>query len=89
MANLQVKSIDDDLYRSLGRRAELENRSISQEVIAVLKAHLSTPSSKSGKVSQQFLDLCGTWQGDETAEELVEDIRNSRTKDSTHRDIEF
>lgn len=32
MANLQVKSIDDDLYESLGRRAAMENRSISQEI---------------------------------------------------------
>lgn len=89
MTNLQVKSIDDDLYESLGRRAAMENRSISQEVVSILKAYLSMPSSLNKKVNQQFLDLCGSWQGDESAESMVEDIRKSRTKIAKHRDVRF
>lgn len=41
MANLQVKGIDDGLYEQMKRRAAAENRSVSQEVIFLLKAHLS------------------------------------------------
>ena len=89
MANLQVKSIDDDLYKSLGRRAAMENRSISQEVVSILKAYLSTPSRQHKKVNQQFLELCGSWQGAESAESMIEDIRKSRAKTSEHRDVSF
>ena len=89
MANLQVKSIDDDLYESLGRRAAMENRSISQEVISILKQHLSTPSKQTKNVNQQFLELCGSWQGEESAEALVDDILTSRQNNNEHRQVEF
>ena len=87
MANLQVKSIDDDLYESLGRRAAMENRSISQEVVSILKAYLAIPSNRHQKVNQQFLELCGSWEGKPSAENLIKDIRNSRTTQSKHREI--
>jgi len=89
MANLQVKSIDDDLYESLGRRAAMENRSISQEVVSILKDYLSRPASQNKKVNQQFLELCGSWTGEETAENMVKDIRQSRDVQSKHRDVSF
>jgi len=90
MANLQVKSIDDDLYESLGRRAAMENRSISQEVVSILKTYLSTPSSVNVKSNNlQFLELCGSWQGEESAESMVEDIRKNRAINSDHRDVSF
>ena len=89
MANLQVKSIDDDLYESLGRRAAMENRSISQEVVSILKAYLSTPGSQNKKLSQQFLELCGTWEVEESAESLIKNIRDNRTGAGQHRKVKF
>lgn len=89
MANLQVKSIDDDLYESLGRRAAMENRSISQEVVSILKAYLSIPNSQNKKISEQFLELCGTWEGAESAESLAKNIRDDRTKPGHHRKVKF
>lgn len=89
MANLQVKSIDDDLYESLGRRAAMENRSISQEVVSILKAYLSTPSSQNQKFSQQFLELCGTWGEEESAESLVKNVRDNRSSPGQHRKVKF
>lgn len=89
MANLQVKSIDDDLYESLGRRAASENRSISQEVVSILKEYLSTPSAQNKRVNQQFLALCGSWQGEETEKDLAEDILAARNNSNNHREIEF
>jgi len=43
MATLQVKSIDDKSYKLLGIKAKKDNRSISQEVITILKEYLSEP----------------------------------------------
>ncbi len=89
MANLQVKSIDDELYLSLGKRAAMENRSISQEVVSILKAYLSIPSNKTRLVNSQFLELCGTWEGGESADEIIEELRNSRVNSSKHRRLDF
>ncbi len=87
VATLQVKSIDDKLYELLGRRAAMENRSISQEVIAILKAHLSKPNKKDKQSTEYFLELCGHWVDERSDEELINDIRTSRETISTHRNI--
>lgn len=40
MAILQVKGIDDELYAQLGKIAAAENRSISQQVLYLIKGDL-------------------------------------------------
>ena len=78
MATLQVRSMDDELYRALGARAAMENRSISQEVIAIVKDYLSRPVSQHRNVTEQFLQLCGSWQDERTEAEIAGEIRRSR-----------
>ena len=88
MATLQVKSIDDQLYKALGKRAAMENRSISQEVIAIIKAHLAMPTKAHLQASEQFLALCGSWEDDRSAEDIADELRKERVRQS-HRDFEF
>lgn len=78
MATLQVRSIDDQLYKALGRRAAMDNRSISQEVVAILKAHLSSPAAKHTINTANFLEMCGSWQDERSADEIIEEIRKDR-----------
>ncbi|MFC1708403.1 antitoxin [Planctomycetota bacterium] len=78
MATLQVKGIDDDLYGALRRRAELENRSISQQVVHIIESFLSQESAAASLATAQFLELCGSWSGEEAAEDLIQDLRKSR-----------
>ena len=78
MATLQVRSIDDQLYKSLGRRAAMDNRSISQEVIAILKAYLSSPDSKHKNSTNDFLEMCGSWHDERSADEIIKEIRQDR-----------
>ena len=59
MATLQVRSIDDQLYDALGRKAAKDNRSISQEVVAILKEHLAQPMQHKS-ATEKFLELCGS-----------------------------
>jgi len=82
MATLQVRSMDDQLYEALGRMAAREQRSISQQVIAILKEHLSQPVRHTS-ATEDFLGLCSTWKDERTAEEIVQEIRGSRK--SFHR----
>jgi plasmid stability protein len=43
MATLHLKDIPDDLYSALRKRAKLRRKSIAQEVISLLQAHVPTP----------------------------------------------
>jgi plasmid stability protein len=43
MATLYVENISDDLYAALRKQAKLRRKSIAQEVISLLEAHVSTP----------------------------------------------
>ena len=78
MATLQVKGIDDHLYGALRARASMDNRSISQEVIAIVREYLGRPSGDTRKANEAFLELVGSWQDDRSAEEITADIRASR-----------
>ncbi len=78
MATLQVRSIDDQLYEALGKRATMENRSISQEVIAILKEYLSSPVRHHEVATTAFLQLNKDWEDDRPAKEIVDDIRTAR-----------
>ncbi len=79
MATLQVKSIDDRLYKLLGQKAKMDNRSISQEVIAIIKEHLSEPKRSSIVLAtDRFLEVCGSWKDSRSSDEIIADIRNSR-----------
>lgn len=43
MATLYVENIPEDLYAALRKQAKLRRKSIAQEVISLLEAHVSTP----------------------------------------------
>lgn len=85
MANLQVKGIDDRLYEELKALAESQNRSVSQEVIYVLKTHVTKVKHiRKGKTpAQVLLDLSGSWEDPRSAGEIVGDLKKARQ--SSHR----
>ncbi len=77
MAVLQVRNMADDLYGALGRRAALDNRSISQEVIEIIKTYLATPHSRrSGDV--EALQMAGSWDDPRSEEDIVTQLRSER-----------
>ena len=57
MATLQVRAMDDRLYEALGRRAAMDNRSISQEVVMIVKEYLSAPDAHHKRKTESFLEL--------------------------------
>ena len=87
MAVLQVRSIDDQLYATLARRAALDHRSISQEVISILKKHLSTPEPRFADTTNSFLEMCGCWEDSREAEDIVVEIRADRQSARRFKDV--
>jgi plasmid stability protein len=84
MATLQVKGLDDGLYNALKSLAASENRSISQQVIALIKAALAHPELVSRRSTQAFLELAGTWEDPREPDEIAQDLRAARS--SRNRD---
>jgi predicted CopG family antitoxin len=84
MANLQIKGVDDAIYEELKKLAAAENRSISQQTLFLIKDYLA----KKQRVhtlktpAQVLLELAGSWEGEETAEEIIANIKKVR-KSST------
>jgi len=78
MANLQVRDIDDKLYKHLKNVALLDKRSISQEVVLILENYLSSPKREYTNATLEFLTMAGSWRDDRKAEVIIKDIRSSR-----------
>ncbi len=85
MANLQVRDIDNRLYESLKRRAELEHRSVSQEVVMIIESHLKRDNLETENQTLEFLKLTNSWHDDKNAEDIISDIRSSRSKTNRSR----
>lgn len=78
MATLQVKGIDDQLYRALRARASMNNRSISQEVVTIIQESLARPPSDPRAATLSFLELAGSWEDEGSAAKIAGDIRKAR-----------
>ena len=83
MANLQIKKIDDDLYTQLKALAASENRSVSQQVLFLLKGYLAKKQQFQNikTPAQILLELSGSWEDTKTPEQIVRMLKNAR-KDS-------
>ena len=80
MANLQIKGMDDDLYAHLKDLAKSENRSVSQQVLYLVKAYVTrqTYLRQTKTPAEVLLELSGSWQDPRQAQEIVEDLKKAR-----------
>jgi plasmid stability protein len=80
MANLQIKGIDDDLYVQLKALAASENRSISQQVVYLVKSYLSQKPQfqKTKTPAQVLLELSGSWEDVRPAEQIIRNLKKAR-----------
>jgi hypothetical protein len=70
--------MDNMLYDALGRLAASENRSISQQVIEIIKTYLGTPRQELISRDDAALSLAGAWKDERSEKEIVKEIRKSR-----------
>jgi len=83
MANLQIKGIDDNLYGQIKALAASENRSISQQVLFLVKNYLLKRHQlqNTKTLAQVLLELSASWEDDRSPEQIVRELKNGR-KDS-------
>ena len=80
MANLQIKGIQEELYAEIKKLAAAENRSVSQQVVFLLREYVATRKFIQAQKSpaQVLLALAGSWQDDRAAEKIIDEIRKAR-----------
>jgi plasmid stability protein len=78
MATLQVKGMDDDLYEALKGRAKRDNRSITQEVVTMIRESLARSPVTPGRATRDLLALAGSWEDARPPEDIARSIRGSR-----------
>ncbi|MCH7732221.1 MAG: hypothetical protein IIB44_06860 [Candidatus Marinimicrobia bacterium] len=81
MANLQIKGIDDKFYSQIKEMATSENRSVSQQVLFLIKEYLTKENQiKNLKTpAQTLLELSGSWIDSKKADEIIKDLKKSRS----------
>ena len=88
MTSLTLRNIPDEVIDKIKALAVLERRSLNNELLVVLEKGLESETrSFHGKAvsispaAQMSLwqGVCGQWQDERSTQEIIEDIRSSRT----------
>lgn len=86
MATVTLKNVPDALMRKLRRQARSSRRSLNQQAILLLERGTEKKVDdeevrRQRRMSQvsTWLELAGTWDSDETAEEEIRAILDART----------
>ncbi len=88
MSNLQIKGIDDALYTQIKELAASENRSVSQQILYLVKCYIANKKQfqKAKMPAQILLELSGSWEDTRSADEIVSDIKNARKNSSRFKE---
>lgn len=79
MANLQIKGIEEDIYAHIKQVAAAENRSVSQQILFLVKKYMAGSGKYSEKTAAQtLLELSGSWDDDRPAEAIISEIKKGR-----------
>lgn len=80
MANLQIKGIQNDLYQKIKEMAASENRSMSQQILFLVREYMVRKGViRSIKPpAQVLLELSSSWEDDRDAEQILTDLKHSR-----------
>ncbi len=85
MSNLQIKGIDESLYTQIKELAVSEHRSISQQVLFLVKDYLAKGKllRATNTPAQVLLQLSGSWEDERAPDEIVAEIRRARKNSKT------
>ena len=80
MANLQIKGIQDALYAEIKDMASAENRSVSQQILFLVKEYLARRKGVQAlkTPAQVLLELSGSWEDEKGIEQIIDEIKVSR-----------
>jgi len=82
MANLQIKGIEDDLYNEIKKMAAADNRSVSQQILFLVKSYMSKKPrwNATKSAAEVLIDLHGSWQDERDADQIIDQVKRARRK---------
>lgn len=80
MANLQIKGIQDALYEEIKDMASAENRSVSQQILFLVKEYLARRKRFQAlkTPAQVLLELSGSWEDEKGIAQIIHEIKVAR-----------
>ena len=80
MVNLQIKGIEEDIYAHIKKVAAAENRSVSQQILFLVKNYMAGRGGKHPEktAAQTLLELSGSWDDNRPAEAIISEIKMGR-----------
>ena len=80
MANLQIKGIQDALYAEIKDIASAENRSVSQQILFLVKEYLARRKGFHAlkTPAQVLLELSGSWEDEKSIAQIINEIKAAR-----------
>ena len=80
MANVQIKGVDDDLYAQLKAVAASENRSVSQQILFLVKSYLAKKHQwqETKTPGRVLLELSGSWEDSRSPKQIVKELKSAR-----------
>jgi hypothetical protein len=80
MANLQIKGIQDALYAEIKDMASAENRSVSQQILFLVKEYLARRKGFQTlrTPAQVLLELSGSWEDERSMVQIIDEIKVAR-----------
>ena len=80
MANLQVKGIEDDLYNEIKKMAAEENRSVSQQILFLVRSYMSKKPrwNAARSAADVLINLHGSWQDECDSDQIIDQVKRAR-----------
>jgi len=80
MANLQIKGIEGSIYKEIKDMAAAEHRSVSQQILFIVKNYLARKkhANELRSPAQVLLELSVSWDDRRSADKIISDIKSSR-----------
>ncbi|HOX31452.1 MAG TPA: Arc family DNA-binding protein [Spirochaetales bacterium] len=86
MPSFTLRNIPESLLEGLRILSERERRSLNNELLVVLEEGLAAKAESAGSESlgpelqaSLWMELCGKWEDERSAEAIIEDIRSARS----------
>jgi hypothetical protein len=80
MANLQIKGMNDNLYAKIKALAKSEKRSVSQQILFIIKEYLLKRQLVDAvkMPAQVLLEMSGSWEDERTPTEIIAELKQAR-----------
>jgi len=82
---LNIGDIDGRLLESLKNAAKVDQTSISDEIIIIIESYFNKRKTVENNTTE-WLKLAGSWEDEMSADEIIADIKNSRTENRRFED---